>query len=48
MIIARFFSDYTQELSKHFEYEETVVFPYVEAMLNKDVKDGFSGKGGIS
>ena len=24
MIIARFFSDYTQELSKHFEYEETV------------------------
>ena len=42
MIIARFFSDYTQELSRHFEYEETVVFPYVEAMLNKDVKDDFS------
>ncbi len=42
MIIARFFSDYTQELSKHFEYEETVVFPYVEAMLDKDIKDDFS------
>ena len=42
MIIARFFSDYTQELSRHFEYEETIVFPYVEAMLNKDVKDDFS------
>ena len=42
MIIARFFSDYTQELSRHFEYEETVVFPYVEAMLDKDVKDDFS------
>ena len=42
MIIARFFSDYTQELSKHFEYEETVVFPYVEAMLDQNVKDDFS------
>ena len=42
MIISRFFSDYTQELSRHFEYEETVVFPYVEAMLDKDVKDDFS------
>lgn len=42
MIISRFFSDYTLELSRHFEYEETVVFPYVEAMLNKDVKDDFS------
>lgn len=42
MIISRFFSDYTLELSRHFEYEETVVFPYVEAMLNQDVKDDFS------
>ena len=42
MIISRFFSDYTKELSRHFEYEETIVFPYVEAMLDKDVKDDFS------
>ena len=42
MIISRFFSDYTLELSRHFEYEETVVFPYVEAMLDIDVKDDFS------
>lgn len=42
MIIARFFSDYTQELYRHFEYEENLVFPYVEAMLNKKVKDDFS------
>ena len=42
MIIERFFSDYTEELSRHFEYEETVVFPYVEAMLDDDVKDDFS------
>lgn len=42
MIISRFFSDYTQELSKHFEFEETVVFPYVEAMLEDRVDDDFS------
>jgi len=42
MIISRFFSDYMLELSKHFEYEETVVFPYVESMLDQDVKDDFS------
>ena len=42
MIITRFFSDYAQELSKHFEYEEKVVFPYVEAMLDNEVKDDFS------
>lgn len=42
MIIARFFSDYTQELSRHFQYEEQVVFPYVESMLDKNVKDDFS------
>jgi len=42
MIISRFFSDYTLELSRHFEYEETVVFPYVEAMLDQNVTDDFS------
>ena len=42
MIISRFFSDYTRELSKHFEYEESVVFPYVEAMLEKRAGGDFS------
>jgi len=42
MIISRFFSDYTSELSKHFEFEETVVFPYVEAMLDHSEGDDFS------
>lgn len=42
MIISRFFSDYTGELSRHFEFEETVVFPYVEAMLGNRVDDDFS------
>ncbi|MBR5385559.1 MAG: hemerythrin domain-containing protein [Bacteroidales bacterium] len=31
-IIWRFFSQYKEELSKHFEYEENVVFPYVKAL----------------
>lgn len=42
MIISRFFSDYTQELSRHFAFEENVVFPYVEAMLEDRVSDDFS------
>lgn len=28
-VIWKFFSDFKEELSKHFEYEETKVFPYV-------------------
>ena len=34
-IIRKFFADYKEELSKHFAYEEGQVFPYVEAVLNK-------------
>lgn len=41
-VISRFLSDYARELTKHFEYEEKVVFPYVEAMLDKKVKKAFS------
>ena len=33
-VIWRFFSDYKEELSKHFEYEEKHVFPHVEAVLS--------------
>lgn len=40
--ITRFFEDYTTELSRHFDYEETMVFPYVEAMLDKTATDDFS------
>ena len=29
-VIWKFFSDFKEELSKHFEYEETKVFPYVK------------------
>ena len=33
-IIRRFFSEYKEELMKHFEYEEKTVFPYAEAILH--------------
>ncbi len=32
-IINGFFRDYKDELAKHFEYEENVVFPYVESII---------------
>ena len=35
-IIRQFFTDYKEELTKHFAYEENTVFPYVEAMLNSE------------
>jgi len=39
-IIWKFFTEYKEELQKHFEYEEKMVFPYVESVLehhkNKD------------
>ena len=33
-ILKRFFYDYREELSRHFEYEEEKVFPYVESVLS--------------
>ena len=33
-VIWQFFADYKEELAKHFCYEETKVFPYVEAVLD--------------
>lgn len=33
-IIRQFFSEYKDELTKHFEYEEKTVFPYAEAILH--------------
>lgn len=33
-VIWKFFTDYKEELERHFEYEEKTVFPYVEAMID--------------
>ena len=41
-IIWKFFSEYKEELSKHFQYEEDVVFPYVGRVLNHTEEEGFT------
>ena len=40
-IIGSFFSDYKNELKKHFEYEEQSVFPYVQALAAGRKPEGF-------
>ncbi len=41
-IIWKFFTDYKEELSKHFQYEEEVVFPYIGKVLDHTEEDGFT------
>jgi len=41
-VIWGFFSQYKVELSKHFDYEEKTVFPYVEAVLSNKEHGGFT------
>lgn len=41
-VILRFWSGYKDELDKHFAYEETTVFPYVETVLNGEGRGSFS------
>lgn len=41
-IIRSFFTQYKDELSRHFEYEENTVFPYVEAVLGHADHPGFT------
>ena len=38
-IIRRFFEDYRNDLEKHFEFEEDVVFPYVDALVRGEFSD---------
>lgn len=33
-ILNKFYDDYDTEISKHFEYEEKIVFPYVEKIID--------------
>lgn len=41
-IVAHFFSDYKVQVEKHFAYEEDVVFPYVRALKEGHMKEGYS------
>ena len=40
--IRSFFADYKEELAKHFDYEESTVFPYVEDLLTHKHRQEFS------
>lgn len=37
-IILRFFRNYKAEVIKHFNYEENVVFPYIDSLLDKKMQ----------
>ena len=41
-IVEKFFLDYRTEVKNHFDYEEDVAFPYVEALLAGRGGDGYS------
>lgn len=38
ILIERFFDEYKQEVIKHLDYEEKIVFPYVSAIINDNSK----------
>ena len=35
--IIMFFDEYIKEVKKHFEYEETKVFPYIRSLVNGEI-----------
>lgn len=41
MFILKFYDGYMQEVRKHMEYEDNVVFSYVENLIKGEVKDKF-------
>ena len=38
-IILRFFDEYVNEVNEHMEYEDKVVFPYVQELVSKEFSD---------
>ena len=41
-VVEKFFADYKAEVKNHFDYEEDVVFPYVNALLEGASRNGYS------
>lgn len=41
-ILNKFFNDYKNEVINHFEYEENTVFPYIEKLRNKKLKQDYN------
>jgi len=41
-MVMKFFYDYKSEVDKHFEYEESTVFPYVRSLMQGKPVEGYS------
>ncbi len=41
ILIDKFFKDYKQEVKNHFDFEEQVVFPYIDTVIHKQKQAGF-------
>lgn len=41
-IVARFFEEYKAQVENHFEYEESVVFPYVRSLRSGASSEGYT------
>lgn len=41
-LILKYFDDYVQEVRRHMEHENNVVFPYIHSLLDGTVKAGFN------
>lgn len=41
-IVTKFFTDYKTQVTNHFAYEETVVFPYVRALIEGGHQESYS------
>ena len=41
-IVAKFFADYRTQVERHFEYEEDVVFPYVQSLIEGGRQESYS------
>ena len=42
VVVLKFFDEYTAEVRRHMEYENTTVFTYVEALIKGEKPEGFS------
>lgn len=40
-ILIKFFDGYICEINEHFRFEDNIVFPYIDTVLNGEVKNGF-------
>ena len=41
-IVGKFFASYKAQVKRHFNYEESVVFPYVRALKTGECQEGYS------